>query len=61
MLSEPEAGPEGKGRQGGISPRCLYNYGLMAMSRAYGFLLESILMKIGAGMIFLEAALSVVL
>jgi len=33
----------------------------MAMSRAYGFLLESILMKIGAGMIFLEAALSVVL
>jgi hypothetical protein len=31
------------------------------MSRAYGFLLESIPMKIGAGMTFLEVALSVVL
>jgi hypothetical protein len=28
------------------------------MSRAYGFLLESIPMKIGAGMTFLEVALS---
>jgi hypothetical protein len=31
------------------------------MSRAYGFLLESIPMKIGAGMTFVEVALSVVL